>query len=96
MSAAIAAQSDAAPTNVRATKIAFTAEREGDVLPDDPQRPPGVPNQPGQPREVVGHQRDVGRLDGGVGAGPAHRDAEARARQRRCVVDPVADHRDRS
>ena len=41
---------------------------------------------------VVVHQRDVGGLDRGVGAGRTHRDAEVRFGQRGRVVDTVADH----
>ena len=46
-----------------------------------------------QPRQVVGHQRDVGGLQCGVGAGRAHGDPDGRRRQRGGVVDPIADHR---
>ena len=48
----------------------------------------------GSLREVVGHERDVGGLDRGVAARGAHRDAEARPRHGRRVVDAVADHGD--
>ena len=50
-------------------------------------------DQPGQLREVVGHERDVGGLDRGIAAA-AHGDAEARPRHGRRVVDAVADHGD--
>jgi len=51
------------------------------------------PMQRGGHVERVGtHQDDVGGLDRHVGAG-ADRDAEVGPRQRRGVVDPVADHR---
>ena len=43
------------------------------------------------PPQVAAHERDVGRLDGHVGAG-AHRDADVGLGQGRRVVDPVADH----
>ena len=46
--------------------------------------------------QIVGHERDVGGLDGGVGAGGAHRDADIRRGERRRVVDAVADHRHRT
>ena len=42
--------------------------------------------------QIVGHQRHVGRLQGGVGAGGAHGDAHGGPRQRRGIVDAVADH----
>ena len=45
---------------------------------------------------VVVHQRDVGGLDRGVGAGGAHGDAKVRLGEGGCVVDPVADHSHRS
>ena len=41
---------------------------------------------------IAADERDVGRLDGDVGAGP-DRDAEIGLGQRRRVVDAVADHR---
>ena len=41
--------------------------------------------------DVAAHQRDAGRMHRHVGAG-AHRDADVRRRQRRRVVDAVADH----
>ena len=43
--------------------------------------------------EVGPHQRDVGRLDGDVGAG-ADRDAHVRGGEGRGVVDAVTDHAD--
>ena len=46
--------------------------------------------------EAVGHERDVGALEGDVGAGGAHRDPDARGGERGRVVDAVADHRDRA
>ena len=45
------------------------------------------------PLRFAAHQRDVGRLERDVGAG-ADRDADVGPRQRRRVVDAVADHRD--
>ena len=47
----------------------------------------------GTPRELVADQRDVRGLEGDVRAG-ADRDPEVGLRQRRRVVDAVADHRD--
>ena len=46
--------------------------------------------------QLVGHQRDVGGLERGIGAGDAHRDADVGGRQRRRVVDAVAHHRQRA
>src|SRR3546814_13238913 len=40
------------------------AKRENDVLTNDAQGSLGMTDEPGQFREIVGHQRDVGRLDG--------------------------------
>ncbi len=50
----------------------------------------------GQVVEVVAHERDVGGFDGDVAADGAHRDADVGGRERRSVVDAVADHRDRA
>ena len=50
----------------------------------------------GQAVEAVGHERDVGALEGDVGAGRAHGDADAGGGERGRVVDAVADHRDRA
>ena len=47
----------------------------------------------GNLQQLVGHQRDVGGLERGVGAGDAHRDADVGGGERRRVVDAVADHR---
>ena len=44
-------------------------------------------------RQVVAHERDIGRLERGVAADGAHHDADIGGRQRRRVVDAVADHR---
>ena len=43
-------------------------ERERDVLADDGERATRVLDQPGQLREVIGHERDVGGLDRGIAA----------------------------
>ena len=45
------------------------------------------------PQQIVRHQRHVGRLERGVGAGRAHGDADVGGSQRGRVVDAVADHR---
>lgn len=50
-------------------------------------------HQPGQPAEIVGHQRDVGGLQRDVAARRAHGDAEIGPGQRGRVIDPVANHR---
>jgi hypothetical protein len=42
--------------------------------------------------EVVGHQRDAGRVGRDVRARQAHRDADVGGGERRAVVDAVADH----
>ena len=69
-------------------------ERERDVLADDGEGATRVLDQPGQLREIVGHERDVSGLDRGIAARRAHGDAEARARHGRRIVDPVTDHGD--
>ena len=43
--------------------------------------------------EVVGHQGNIGCLDGGLCAGDAHGDSHVGNGKRRRVVDAVADHR---
>ena len=53
---------------------------------------PGQPDRVHRDARVATDQRQVARLDRGVGAG-AHRDAEVRLGQRGGVVDAVADHR---
>ena len=53
----------------------------------------GEPDRVGGGAEVAGDERQVGRLDGDVGAG-ADRKPEVGLRERGSVVDAVADHRD--
>src|SRR3546814_21154079 len=62
------------------------AKRENDVLTNDAQGSLGMTDEPGQFREIVGHQRDVGRLDACIAAGRAHDDAEPRPRHGRRLV----------
>ena len=52
----------------------------------------GVRHQPGKPAQVVGEERHVGGLNGGVAAGHPHGDAEGGPGHGGGVVDPVADH----
>ena len=47
-------------------------------------------------REVVRHQHHVGGLQRDVGAGAAHRHADARRGQRRRIVHSITDHRHRT
>ena len=44
--------------------------------------------------EVVGEERDLGRLDSDVRPGESHRDADVCRRERRPVVDAVSDEGD--
>jgi hypothetical protein len=74
MSAAIAAQSDARAEEGEGDEERLDGEREGDVLANHRERPPGVADEPGQTRQVVGEQRHVGGLDGGIRAGAPHGD----------------------
>ena len=46
-----------------------------------------------QVAEVLAHQRHVSGLDRDVGTERTHGDADVRGRQRRSVVDAIADHR---
>ena len=59
-----------------------------------PQRSPRKADRVDGGAQVARHERQVGGLDGDVGAG-ADREAEVGLRERRRVVDAVADHRDR-
>ena len=58
-----------------------------------PHRPARQRDRRGDAAQVAAHQRDVAGLDRDVGAG-ADRDADVGLRERRRVVDAVADHRD--
>ena len=58
------------------------------------QRAAGQPDGVHRGGQVAAHQGQVGRLDRHVGAG-AHGQPEVGLGQRRGVVHPVADHRDR-
>ena len=70
--------------------------RQQQVLTHDPTSPAGMGEHLGQVVQVVAHERDVGGFDGDVAAGSSHRDADRGGRERRSVVDAVADHRDRA
>ena len=71
-------------------------ERERDVRADVADGGAAEAERVGDLQQLVGHQRDVGRLERGVAAGDAHRDADVGRRERRRVVDAVADHRQRA
>jgi hypothetical protein len=71
-------------------------QRGDDVLAHHAGGLAGAADCAGQAGEVVGHECDVGGFEGGVGAGGAHRDADVSGGERGCVVDAVADHRDRA
>ena len=72
-------------------------DRQGqhDVLVHDRPAAAGMPQRLRDQAEVAPSKGDVGRLDRGVGAGRAHRDAHSRTGQGGGVVDTVADHRSR-
>ena len=44
--------------------------------------------------QVIVHQRHIRRLNGCVTAGCTHGEADVRACQRRCIIDPIANHAD--
>ena len=67
-------------------------ERPEEVALDRAERPPREPDRVGRGAQVAGDERQVGRLDRDVGAG-ADREPEVGLRERRRVVDAVADHR---
>ena len=83
------------------TEHAEHRERDGgDVVGESPEQvaldggegPPRQGDSIGRRPEVTRDQREVGRLDGHIGAG-AQRDSQIGPRQRGAVVDAVADHR---
>ena len=67
-----------------------------EVLQHDRACPSGVLDEVGEMGEAVAHDRDVGGLDGDVAASCSHGDADIGSGERWCVVDAVADHRDRA
>src|SRR5690606_4475812 len=71
-------------------------QRQAHALPHDRPGTAGVCQDAGQVAQVLAHQRDVGGLDGHVGAHRAHRDTEVGGGQGGGVVDAVADHRHRA
>ena len=68
-------------------------EREAQVLPDVAHRRAAEMHRLRDRAQVALHERHAAALHRHVGAGP-HRDAHVGQRQRRCVVDAVARHRD--
>jgi len=65
---------------------------EGDVLPDDAPGFAGQSDGKGEQVQVVAHEDHVGRLQGHIGAGAAHGDADVRGGQGRRVVHTVPHH----
>src|SRR3546814_7266901 len=53
-------------------------------------------HEPRKLRQIVRHEGNIGRFNGGVAAHGAHGDAEIGPTHRGSIVDPVADHRHRS
>src|SRR5207248_2121744 len=70
------------------------ADAEQEVLIDDGARLARQLNQEGQTPQIIVHERDGRAVDGDFAAGRAHRDAHVAGRQRRRVIDAVADHGD--
>ena len=70
------------------------AEAEEQVLADDPAGLAAETDDDRELGEVVAHERDVGGLEGDVGAGGTHGDADGGVGQGGGVVDAVADHGD--
>ena len=96
MSAITAIHSVAEPITARTRKISFQAERQRNVHLNVAERGAAETDGERNLQQLVGHQRDVGRLEGRVRACRAHRDADVGGRQRRRIVHAVADHRNRS
>ena len=92
MSATTAIQSVATPARAASTQRQLDGDGERDVGADGGERRAAEADGEGNGAQVVGHQRNVGGLDRGVGAGGAHGDADVGRGQRRRVVDAVADH----
>src|SRR5713226_636324 len=67
-------------------------DREGDILDADDPRRLTKPERVDNLVPVFGHECDIRRLDSHVRASHAHGNADGRCGQRRCIVDPVADH----
>jgi len=67
-------------------------QRQRDVLVHDAHPAPGVTEGSRQQPQVLPGEGDVGRLDGDVRAAGPHGDADPGRRERRGVVDAVADH----
>ena len=68
-------------------------ERAGEVLPDDAAGAPGDRERLDEAQEVVAEEHHVRALARDIRT-RAHADADARRRERRRVVDAIADHRD--
>ena len=68
------------------------AHPRDDRLQRDPTRAPGDADRLGHPVQPIDRQHHLRRLGGRRRAARAHRHADIRRRQRRRVVDPVADH----
>src|SRR5690606_2832230 len=60
----------------------------------DPLGLAGAPYGDREAREVVGHEGDVGGVEGDIGSGGAHGDSNVRGGEGGGVVDPVADEED--
>ena len=71
------------------------ADAEQHALAGDVQRAAADPDRVGDAVDAVDHDHRVGGLGRDRGAGRAHRDPDVGERERRRVVDPVADHHDR-
>lgn len=67
--------------------------RGNNVLANDRECAARMPNQPWEARQVVAHQRHVGRSESRVRAGRAYRDGERRAGDGGSVVHAVTHHR---
>ncbi len=75
-------------------KHQLQCDREGDVRADVLRRRAAEPQGVGDLQQLVGHQRDVGGLERGIGACHPHRHAHVGRGQGGRVVDAVADHHD--
>ena len=96
MSATTAIHSVAVPVTASTRNAAFSTSENAMFARMLRDGRAAQPQRVGNLQQLVGHQRDVGRLERRVGAGHAHRDPDVGGRQRRRVVDAVADHRQRA
>lgn len=71
----------------------FHRKSKDDILMHNPHRPARVADALRNLRRIVVHQHNIRRLDCGICADAAHRNADIRAAQHRRIVDAIARER---